>query len=382
MQDLNAYSESSVLVHDTQLDLWPLSFHVNPREINNWDVPIATTAINQMRKKSWDVTLYKVIPFINGVNHVRRIAELAEVDQQLARLCIQHLLYYQAIMLVDLFQFTNSYAVLPAIHDIAQAVEDDDEGGVDVAAECEAYIFNGTAEAEPVKFGTLLGLYAKLQPGLTLSTWIDQHNIDALPIDPRRMIQFGVIKGFLRRVYAYPVWLDHPSFAVPDAGRSASHSRERPRHHGLGGLASDSPSNSAFTTPRPATPRDAPAAPQERTAVTAAAAALEDNDSRLASGAGAGTDEAGGARAGGRAGGVTIDAGAKQPWPKSLPLMMDGSHHTDEICLKYGIGRGTLETVLRVLGGEAVTGVAEGQEDGARRGSVASYGARVSMLYI
>ena len=40
---------------------------------------------------------------------------------------------------------------------------------------------------------------------------MEENAIDGNRIDVRRMIQFGVIKGFLRRVYAYPIWLDHPS---------------------------------------------------------------------------------------------------------------------------------------------------------------------------
>lgn len=34
----------------------------------------------------------QICSFINGVNHVQRIAELAEVDLILCRLCLQHLL--------------------------------------------------------------------------------------------------------------------------------------------------------------------------------------------------------------------------------------------------------------------------------------------------
>jgi len=33
----------------------------------------------------------QICSFINGVNHVRKIAELAEVDLYLARMCIRHL---------------------------------------------------------------------------------------------------------------------------------------------------------------------------------------------------------------------------------------------------------------------------------------------------
>lgn len=34
---------------------------------------------------------WQICSFINGVNHVRKIAELAEVDLYLARMCIRHL---------------------------------------------------------------------------------------------------------------------------------------------------------------------------------------------------------------------------------------------------------------------------------------------------
>lgn len=78
------------------------------------------------------------------MHHVKRIAELAEVDLDLARVCIQHLLFYSAIVLVDLFQFSNSYAALPGIADIAQYEEEEGEGVTDLKAECEAYLYSGS----------------------------------------------------------------------------------------------------------------------------------------------------------------------------------------------------------------------------------------------
>lgn len=55
--------------------------------------------------------------------------------------------YYNAVILVDLFQFTNSYTVLPDIAEIAHAPEDDDEEGADVRTECENYVFSGGRES-------------------------------------------------------------------------------------------------------------------------------------------------------------------------------------------------------------------------------------------
>lgn len=46
--------------------------------------------------------------------------------------------------LVDLFQFSNSYATLPGIADIVQHGDEEDEGVTDLRAEGEAYVYNGT----------------------------------------------------------------------------------------------------------------------------------------------------------------------------------------------------------------------------------------------
>lgn len=116
--DINNYCESSIRIGDTDLELFLSPFYANPQKINNWDVPVAIAPLETMKRRDWDVTLYKVsieprkdglfviqprvylltrfpqiCSFINGVNHVRKIAELAEVDLHLARQSIQHLVY-------------------------------------------------------------------------------------------------------------------------------------------------------------------------------------------------------------------------------------------------------------------------------------------------
>lgn len=116
--DLNAYCETSIPLVDTDLVLGLFPYYANPPDVKIWDVPLAVANIEQMKSYSWDVTLFKVseglesrksqdselrksatdrftlaqiCSFIDGVNHVKRVAELAEVDLYLARQCIQHL---------------------------------------------------------------------------------------------------------------------------------------------------------------------------------------------------------------------------------------------------------------------------------------------------
>lgn len=110
----------------------------------------------------------KVCPFIDGINTVKRIAELAEVELKLARSCIQHLLsvlppllfhttdscddrFYSAVIMVDLFRFSNSYAALPGIADIAQFGDEEEEGVTDLRVECEAYVYSedGASSSPP-----------------------------------------------------------------------------------------------------------------------------------------------------------------------------------------------------------------------------------------
>lgn len=58
--DLNNFAESSIRIHDTNLELFLSPFYANPKSIDSWDVPIAIAALDEMKHPSWDVTLYKV----------------------------------------------------------------------------------------------------------------------------------------------------------------------------------------------------------------------------------------------------------------------------------------------------------------------------------
>lgn len=58
--DINNFSESSIRIGDTDLDLFLTPFYVNPPKIHNWDVPIAIAPLEIKKHPSWDVTLFKV----------------------------------------------------------------------------------------------------------------------------------------------------------------------------------------------------------------------------------------------------------------------------------------------------------------------------------
>lgn len=169
----------------------------NPTPINDWDVPVALLDLLSRVDGNWDLTMRRILPFIDGVNHVKRIAQLADADLGLTRACLEHLMFYGCIIVVEIFQYFNMYTVRPAIAKIA-----DDQA---LGRECANYVTRPGFSSR--SYPELLRLYSLLRAGTTLHDWIEDNDIDSKGIDVRRFVSFGVIQGFLRRVHRYPIYL-------------------------------------------------------------------------------------------------------------------------------------------------------------------------------
>ncbi|KAK0544766.1 Nitrogen permease regulator 2 [Tilletia horrida] len=175
--------------------LFPI--YPNPPSANDWDVPVALLDLKKRVDANWDLTMAKIFPFIDGVNHVKRIAELADADLALTRQCMEHLLYYECIIMIDLFQYSNVYILRPLI---ASAATNES-----IQRECADYVIKPGKPRLP--YSTLLSLYAKaLRPGITVSQWMEDLDVDSMHLDVRRFVTFGVIKGFVRRVHRFPIY--------------------------------------------------------------------------------------------------------------------------------------------------------------------------------
>lgn len=100
--------------------------HRSPPEVKGWHVPVAKMKFADVVDPTWDLTLQKVIAHIDGVSDVRRIASAADVSLGLTKLALQHLLYYDTILLLDMFFFSSCYAPRPGIHDFVANVSSND----------------------------------------------------------------------------------------------------------------------------------------------------------------------------------------------------------------------------------------------------------------
>ncbi|SCU81860.1 LAMI_0B07976g1_1 [Lachancea mirantina] len=133
-QDLNNYSECLIPIdsgNSVDTKLFPLLTPPNSC-FSFEDVPIATVNLSKLIDVNWDPTMLKIIPYINGINSISKIAHCSDSNVELVIECVKHLIYYHCVVLVDIFQFSNIYA---PTSDLEKFLSDPS-----VASACQAYV--------------------------------------------------------------------------------------------------------------------------------------------------------------------------------------------------------------------------------------------------
>lgn len=170
-----------------------------PPIVRAWHVPLAKCRFSDIVDDKWDLTMRKVIPEIDGVRDVRKIAHEANVSLSLTKLTIRHLLYYDTVILLDMFFFSNIYVVAPGINDLMT-----NKNGV--LEECSRYVM---IDNYKISHFWLQKMFTTFQQGRTVRDWLRLHLESGFEIlklvDVRRFVQFGVIKGILYRQQKWAV---------------------------------------------------------------------------------------------------------------------------------------------------------------------------------
>ncbi|KAF9092402.1 Nitrogen permease regulator 2 [Mortierella sp. AD031] len=343
IEDLNSYCECQIPIDSANtinLKLFPT--YPNPAPVYDYQVPISTVNLEALTDVNWDMTMQRITGYINGVNSVKRIAEYADVETGLARMCMEHLLYYGCIIMVDLFQFKNIYAVKM---EMMRLTED-----VALQYECVAYVTLPDMHAP--SFAKIFSLYCSLQYGVVLQDWIEQNQIADYNIDVRRFISFGVIKGFLYRVHKYPI-LDYYDPVTPgSAPSSAPSSAKLHAPQPVSGQAA--PSSTIMSAPSPAiaaiTPSTATAPTGGETSRPETPSATAANQKKMYGDTLAPTDQhpyqqqqqpsqqQQAASNEANSSGVVI--------PPALRKRLNGQHHYDELCTHFGCSVRDLDKLL------------------------------------
>ena len=200
-------------------------------------VPLATVNLDALKDDSWDLTMLRILPYVDGINSLKQIALRADADYKLARKAVEHLVYYGCVMLIDVWSFGACYAPTETIGELVRDEDMLDEGkryvltgealgAVNAAAGARMAgggVLGSGARSSPgldpavaekvekvreyLDGSGLVEMYMSLRQGLSLRSWCLEHTdvIMSGVFDVRRFINFGIVKGFLYRVHKYAV---------------------------------------------------------------------------------------------------------------------------------------------------------------------------------
>ncbi len=224
LEDLNNYSEAMIPIDkENTLNIKLFPTYPPPPPLYAHHVPLSTVRLEHLVDENWDLTMLRVLPWIDGVNSVKQIALLADADFKLVKKAIRHLLYYGCVVLLDIFSFSAIYAPTADVSEFVESTKMQEEcaryvalpeSKLDLDSSLPHAAHNVSAEEEDRVDGTQLAeLYLSIKQGQSVKSWCIDHADVVSKIDVRRFITFGIFKGFLYRVhkYAFAASLSKPS---------------------------------------------------------------------------------------------------------------------------------------------------------------------------
>jgi len=161
-------------------------------------VPIIITDLDGIINHEWDLALQQIVPYINGIYHIKHISQISGVEIEIVKQCIQHLVYYNCVALLDIFQYSNVYCCTSNFVEFSAS-------GTKIKS-CAEYIHLST-DGTLLSKHKIISLYAALKHDVTLKKWIEENNVISLNVDPRKFITFGLLNNIIRRVHKYPLKL-------------------------------------------------------------------------------------------------------------------------------------------------------------------------------
>jgi hypothetical protein len=165
---------------------------------------------------------YQILPLIDGVNYVKKIALYADMDVEVVKKALQHLVYYGCVVMVaDIFQMTNQYTTTK---EIVRLYHD-----VDIQRACLNAIRlppspTFSAPSSRLTIGKVLRWYSALRPGYALSAFVRDYGseLSAHRINVHTFITFGLVNRLIRRLHKYPLTLNTTYQFTPNSGSNTS----------------------------------------------------------------------------------------------------------------------------------------------------------------
>ncbi|ETN65389.1 tumor suppressor putative 4 [Anopheles darlingi] len=200
LRDLNERHVATIVEGSTTIYLKIGRLKPDPPLVQDHQVPLLCRGFEDTDLDAWDLTTQQVLPFINGMNHVARIAAEADVENQLVKACIQNLVYYGVVQLLPLLKYSNVYMCTRALQKLTR--------DRNFAEECRWYVQLQT-DKEPARLPSLfniLQLYSQMTHGVTLRSLCQRLCPRDNNIDERKLVSFGLQHSLIRCINKYPIF--------------------------------------------------------------------------------------------------------------------------------------------------------------------------------
>merc|ERR1712126_207583 len=125
-----------------------------------------------------------------------KIAASADLDVRLVKTCVKNLVSYNVIQLISIFQYSNTYATCPGLSNLYKYPK--------IQHECIKFITKNS-EGSPPSMYDVFQLYCAIKAGVTVKSLCSRLSPQEKNVDERKLIQFGLMKGFIRKLHKYPV---------------------------------------------------------------------------------------------------------------------------------------------------------------------------------
>ncbi|XP_047368665.1 GATOR complex protein NPRL2 isoform X2 [Vespa velutina] len=183
MQELNLHKMCTLTEGTMTSHLKVVKLAPEPKPVLDHQVPIFLEGKEAFHSDQWDLTTQQVLPYIDGFNHVARIAAEADVENNLVKSCVQNL--------------ANVYAATPKLKQLAE----------DIKLQERCITYASKSPRQPAYLRDIYRMYASMTHSCSMRDLCQRLNPQNLRINERRLVQFGLIEGLIRRVYKYPILL-------------------------------------------------------------------------------------------------------------------------------------------------------------------------------
>lgn len=150
---------------------------------------------NNYVHSQWDLTTLRIVPYINGFNHITRIAQFAHCAEKIVIECVKHLILLGVVTLVPVFQYANVYRPTPKLKELVN----------DMNMQKRAIDKCSKSELQKAKVRDILLLFASMANGATFGELCVRFNPGSFNINERKAVLFGLIENLIRPIFKYPI---------------------------------------------------------------------------------------------------------------------------------------------------------------------------------